>query len=287
MTGAVTALRASHLVPEAEEEWSKYHYRILMGYGGDPTHDLNSIRNLIALRADLDRHRFADGPSFIFAPYAGRVVAVFTSDTAPDLAYEYHLRMVNFPSRIPRGYLFVNFAWCVFGFMSPGVGYAAAEVRGAGMHPHGAGFLRRNGGKRAAADSDAGGRGKRCRRLRDSDSEDADTEEHSDGEDGSAEYNDGEDSPLADHRESPPKAKAWEEDDDAQLAVYEILDAALGTRPLTVDDVQAGRYPGFSKMKRLARDYRRANPQVSAVGDPRVWEEGHLEGGEERGWEED
>ncbi|KAJ7272721.1 hypothetical protein B0H12DRAFT_1091676 [Mycena haematopus] len=285
MTGAVTALQASHLVPETEEEWFKYHYRILTGYGGDPTHDLNSIRNLIALRADLHQHRLhsesaSESPSFVFVPYADRVVAVFTTHTAPDLAYEYHLRAVNFPARVPRGYLFVNFVWCVFGFMSPGVGYAAAEVRGAGMRPDGAGFLKR---KRA---EDAGGREKRRRRLghgdSDSDGEDGSTDEDSDSEDGSAEHGDNEDVTYG--GESATKAR--EEDDDAQLAVYEILDAALGTRPLTIDDVQAGRYPGFSKMKRLARDYRRANPQVFAVGDPRVWEEGH-QGDEDRGWEED
>jgi hypothetical protein len=34
---------------------------------------------------------------------------------------------------------------------------------------------------------------------------------------------------------------------------------------LTVDDLQAGRYPGFSEARRLEFQYRRDHPEVSAV----------------------
>ncbi|KAJ6628518.1 hypothetical protein B0H10DRAFT_1777776, partial [Mycena sp. CBHHK59/15] len=68
-------------------------------------------------------------------------------------------------------------------------------------------------------------------------------------------------------------------DDEAQLVVFEALDKALtceyclshltdsraslsACSYLTVDDVEAGRYPGFSKIKRLELDYRREHPQV-------------------------
>ncbi|KAJ7213603.1 hypothetical protein GGX14DRAFT_619148 [Mycena pura] len=60
---------------------------------------------------------------------------------------------------------------------------------------------------------------------------------------------------------------ALDTDDEAQLSLYELVDAVVSKRPyLTVDDVEAGRYPGFPKIKRLELEYRRAHPQISAVG---------------------
>ncbi|KAJ7899177.1 hypothetical protein B0H14DRAFT_3424010 [Mycena olivaceomarginata] len=79
------------------------------------------------------------------------------------------------------------------------------------------------------------------------------------------------DGQLTEHGES---ALTPEDEDKAQLAVFETLDAALKACPLTVDEVQAGQYPGFAGIKRLEGKYRRAHPLVSAVGDARVWEEG-------------
>ncbi|KAF7343663.1 37S ribosomal protein [Mycena sanguinolenta] len=118
MTGAATALQASHIVPKAAAEWFFFHYRVLMGYGGDPDEDLNSVRNQVTLRADLNGQGIDQG-LFLFAPYADRVVAVFAKTMGQDLAHEYHLRAVDFPTRIRRGYLFIRFAWNVFKFLSP------------------------------------------------------------------------------------------------------------------------------------------------------------------------
>ncbi|KAJ7441853.1 hypothetical protein B0H11DRAFT_2251921 [Mycena galericulata] len=63
------------------------------------------------------------------------------------------------------------------------------------------------------------------------------------------------------------------------FAVLEAQDAALQASLssacpyLTVGDVAAGRYPGFSKVRRLVHEYRLANSQISAVGNKQVWED--------------
>ncbi|KAJ7025632.1 hypothetical protein C8F04DRAFT_1191212 [Mycena alexandri] len=268
MTGAATGLQASHLVPKAKAEWFFFHYRVLAGYGGDPEQDLNSVRNEVTLRADLTG-QFDQG-LFLFAPYADRVVAVFAKIMAQDLAHEYHLRAIDFPTRIRRGYLFIRFAWNVLKFLTPGLADAAAAIRPLEERPDGGGFLKRKraddagGGSKKPKKGGIGGDGARKR-------EDVGGRSGGGGADedvGGANDGDGE---LAENGESAPTT---EDEDEAQLAVFETLDAALKTRPLTVDDVQAGRYPGFASIKRLEREYRRAHPQVSAVGDPRVWEEG-------------
>ncbi|KAJ6524054.1 hypothetical protein B0H10DRAFT_2158292 [Mycena sp. CBHHK59/15] len=264
MTGAATALQASYLVPKAEAEWFFFHYRVLTGYGGDPDEDLNSVRNGVTLRADLNGQGFDQG-LFLFAPYADRVVAVFAKAMAQDLAHEYHLRVVDFPTRIRRGYLFIRFAWNVLKFLTPGLAAAAAAIRPLEERPDGGGFLKRKradspgGGSKKFKKGGIGGGGARKR------------EDVGGGNVGGADDGEGEGRLLTEDGESAPKI---EDDDEAQLAVFETLDAALKTRPLTVDDEQAGRYPGFSRIKRLEREYRRAHPQVSAVGVTRVWEEG-------------
>ncbi|KAF9022092.1 hypothetical protein BDZ89DRAFT_1197463 [Hymenopellis radicata] len=126
MTGARTALQASDIVPKSEGAWFESHFNVLEGYGGEADTDLDSVRNEVALRADLNKQVFGQG-LFLFVPYANDVVAVFVQDAAEDLAYEYHLRVVNLPSRIRRGYLFIRFAWNIFNFCAPGLAAAAAS----------------------------------------------------------------------------------------------------------------------------------------------------------------
>jgi hypothetical protein len=249
---------------------------VLTGYGGDPEQDLNSVRNAVTLREDLIGQGLDQG-LFLFAPYADRVVAVFANTMAHDLAHEYHLRAIDFPTRIRRGYLFIRFAWNVLKFLTPGLADAAAAIRPLEERPDGEGFLKR---KRA---DDTGGVGARKRKDIGGGSGGGSAEEDVGGAD------DG-DGQLTEDGESGPTS---EDKDEAQLAVFEALDAALksefslsrlacqthgppspSARPLTVDDVEAGQYPGFARIKRLEREYRRAHPQVSAVGDARVWEEG-------------
>ncbi|KAJ7869200.1 hypothetical protein B0H14DRAFT_3440901 [Mycena olivaceomarginata] len=269
MTGAATGLQASHLVPKAEAEWFEFHYPVLTGYGGDPEQDLNSVRNAVTLREDLNGQGLDQG-LFLFAPYADRVVAVFTETMAQDLAHEYHLRAIDFPTRIRRGYLFIRFAWNVLKFLTPGLAEAAAVIRPLEEHPDGGGFLKRKraddtgSGSNKSKKGGIGGGGARKREDVGGGSGGGGAEEDVGGAD------DG-DGQLTEDGESGPTS---EDKDEAQLAVFEALDAALKTRPLTVDDVEAGQYPGFARIKRLEREYRRAHPQVSAVGGARVWEEG-------------
>ncbi|KAF7341084.1 hypothetical protein MSAN_02094500 [Mycena sanguinolenta] len=268
------AVKSDDECPKPQRNGFFFHYRVLMGYGGDPDEDLNSVRNQVTLRADLNGQGIDQG-LFLFAPYADRVVAVFAKTMGQDLAHEYHLRAVDFPTRIRRGYLFIRFAWNVFKFLSPGLAAAAAAIRSPEKRPDGGGFLKR---KRT---DDTGSRSKKSKKggtgsggARKQEDVGGTDNGGGGGGDGGAEEDiggtgDGEGSLLTEDRESAPKT---EDEDEAQLAVFETLDAALKTRPLTVDDLEAGRYPGFARIKRLEREYRRAHPQVSTVGDPRVWE---------------
>ncbi|KAJ7869589.1 hypothetical protein B0H14DRAFT_2571769 [Mycena olivaceomarginata] len=257
VTGAATALQASHLVPKSAEAWQS---PLVEGiWGGESSFDLHSPRNELSLRSDLNSQGLDQG-LFLFAPYADRIVAVFVRHAGGDLAYKYHLQEVNMPPRIVRGYLFIRFAWNVFQILGPWVdeqqaersrrriGAAAAPANRREVGPGGGG----SGGTSNPGDvgGSRGGGGW--------DQEDL----------GGAEDGDGEDSLPTEDEESGPGT-----DDEAQLAVYESQDAALqACASLTVDDVQAGRYPGFSKFKRLAREYRLAHPEVSAVRSARVWE---------------
>jgi hypothetical protein len=129
----------------------RFHYRVLTGYGGNPEQDLNSVRNEVALRADLSAQGFDQG-LFVFVPYAEHVVAVFVRNLAQDLAHEYHLRAIDFPTRIRRGYLFIRFAWNIFKFLTPGLADAAVVIRPLKERPDGGGFL-----KRTHADTTSGG----------------------------------------------------------------------------------------------------------------------------------
>ncbi|KAJ7481195.1 hypothetical protein B0H11DRAFT_2024623 [Mycena galericulata] len=82
--------------------------------------------------------------------------------------------------------------------------------------------------------------------------------------------------PTAAGKRRTPRRILTEDEEEYVLAMFEAQDAALEAQPyLTVDDVAAGRYPGFSKIKRLMVEYRRAHPEVSAVGDVHFWEGDH------------
>ncbi|KAJ6460515.1 hypothetical protein C8R45DRAFT_879325 [Mycena sanguinolenta] len=267
MTGAATALQVSHIVPKAAAEWFLFHYHVLTGYGGDPDEDLNSVRNEVTLRADLNGQGFDEG-LFLFAPYAGRVVAVFAKTMGQDLAHDYHFRAVDFPTRIRRGYLFIRFAWNIFKFLSPGLANAAAMIRPLEKRSDGGGFLKR----KRADDTGSGSKKSKKGGIRSGGaSKQADVGGANNGGAGAEEDIGGAGDILTEDGGSAPQR---DDEEEAQLAVFETLDAALQTRPLTVDDVEAKRYPGFAWIKRLEREYRRAHPQVSGAGDPRVWDEG-------------
>ncbi|KAJ7643895.1 hypothetical protein FB45DRAFT_1114356 [Roridomyces roridus] len=63
-------------------------------------------------------------------------------------------------------------------------------------------------------------------------------------------------------------------DEAALLAVYEAVDENLQKQPyLTGGDAELGFHVGFSSTKRLEFEYRRAHPEVSAVGSTQFWED--------------
>ncbi|KAJ7899185.1 hypothetical protein B0H14DRAFT_2673999, partial [Mycena olivaceomarginata] len=232
----------------------------------DPEQDLNSVRNEVTLCEDLNGQGLDQG-LFLFAPYADCVVAaVFAKTVAQDLTHEYHLRAIDFPTQIRRGYFFIRFAWNVLKFLTPGLADAAAAIHPLEERPDGGGFLKRKraddtgGGSNKSKKGGIGGGGARKREDVGDGSEVGGAEEDVGG------ANDG-DGQLTEDGASAPTA---EDEDEAQLAVFETLDTALKSdSPLTVDNVQAGRYPGLAGIKRLEHEYKQAHPQVSAVGDAR------------------
>ncbi|KAJ6620059.1 hypothetical protein B0H10DRAFT_1946356 [Mycena sp. CBHHK59/15] len=247
MTGAATGLQASLIVPRAEENWFDEHHRVVKTYGGRGSLDLNTTRNQVSLRVDLNSQGLDQG-HFLLAPYAHCIVAVFVRPTGRDLAYMYHLKVVNMPTRILVGYLFIRFAWNIFKFSAPGLVKVAAAIAPRGVKRktlHDTVEKVKKITKDADGSSGGGGGETRGNVGRDS-----------------------EDSLPTEDKESGPKTE-----DKIELSAYEAQDAALQACPhLTFDDVQAGRYPGFSKFKRLQYEYRLAHPEVSAVRSARVWE---------------
>ncbi|KAF8216461.1 hypothetical protein K438DRAFT_1953397 [Mycena galopus ATCC 62051] len=129
VTGATTALQASHIVPKSEREWFGVHHQLFASLVGQSVvHHLNSARNMVSLRVDLNMQGFDQG-HFVFAPYRDKMVMVCVQDTAGDLAHQYHLREIRFPrERIPGCYQFTRFAWNVFKFSAPHLGEIASRV---------------------------------------------------------------------------------------------------------------------------------------------------------------
>ncbi|KAJ7856651.1 hypothetical protein B0H14DRAFT_2752312, partial [Mycena olivaceomarginata] len=129
VTGATTALQASHMVPKAEGEWFRVHHQLFTSLVGQSVvHHLTSARNMVSLRVDLNMQGLDQG-HFVFAPYRDKMVMVCVQDTAGDLAHQYHLREIRFPrERIPGCYQFTRFAWNVFKFSATHLGEIASSV---------------------------------------------------------------------------------------------------------------------------------------------------------------
>ncbi|KAJ7677244.1 hypothetical protein B0H17DRAFT_1139749 [Mycena rosella] len=115
MTGALDRLHASHLVPEAEEDWWVTHN---MFHSAGPTANTSTTvsSNLISLRSDLNGAGFDDA-HFVLYPYAGKWVTLFVSPGSPDLALEYDFRAIRMPQRIQPLFLWARFAWNIFKLM--------------------------------------------------------------------------------------------------------------------------------------------------------------------------
>ncbi|KAJ7216474.1 hypothetical protein GGX14DRAFT_604857 [Mycena pura] len=84
VTGDSTRLHSSHVVPEHEEPWFDLHR--LGVKAGDAYNYINSINNLVTLRADLNAAAFDEGHLIIF-PYAGNLATFFLTPDMRDLAH--------------------------------------------------------------------------------------------------------------------------------------------------------------------------------------------------------
>ncbi|KAJ7137837.1 hypothetical protein C8R44DRAFT_766321 [Mycena epipterygia] len=280
MTGAVTGTNASYMVPRSEAKWFQSHYSTLKIWGADTAHDLNAPCNLVTLRSDLSLPG-TDAGIFLFAPYAGGVVAVFPRNRGGDLAEKHHLQRVRLSDRVRRGYLYIQFVWNIFNFSAPGLSTAAAAIQqhlqppSAKRPPTRDGGLNRdpkrpksdtsNDGSGGGSQKHAGGSGSH-KYVGDDSQRDSSLSTVEDGENAPQT----EDVPMYDAKDAMLKDDACE----TLLLAYDAQDAMLKARggSLTVHDIQAGRYPGFSKARRLAHDYVQRNPHVSAVANTHVWE---------------
>ncbi|KAJ6625141.1 hypothetical protein B0H10DRAFT_2003871 [Mycena sp. CBHHK59/15] len=110
VTGDVSRLKNSHLVPEGEAPWwiLRGMNTITNNAGG-----INSPPNCLALRADLNGAGMDKG-HFVLAPYNGTAVCVCLTTEMADFAVEYHLRAIKIPPRIHPMNVYVRFAWGLF-----------------------------------------------------------------------------------------------------------------------------------------------------------------------------
>ncbi|KAJ6452292.1 hypothetical protein C8R45DRAFT_1041174 [Mycena sanguinolenta] len=247
LTGAVESLSSSHLVPRSESKWWKAHQEVMQSYSPNrvASGDLNSIYNQISFRLDLGAHSFDHG-NFLLVPYGGKSVVLVIDAASQTFAYDYHLREVNFPDRIPRPYLFLRFVWNVLRHNATRL-ESYAEF------------------KQPTATSI---------QAEKPDEEDVSMEWEASSRSGDEAADVREDS-SSDHSESKKRESdggqarsgAWGRFTESYLQLLEAQDAALTARgTLTMDDERAGRYPGFSAIERLKKDYWQAHPEISAVG---------------------
>ncbi|KAJ7639281.1 hypothetical protein FB45DRAFT_1024015 [Roridomyces roridus] len=218
VTGAISFLQASPLVPLStlSSGWCESNYNLLSVYGSEPPERINSVQNQVTLCGDLAQALHDEG-------FAG------------DLAFHYHMRVVNFPERIRRGYLFIRFAYNIFKFYAKKDQLAGVAAK-----------LPRRSLKRTHAET----------------ASDDERSSKKSKTDKSCQSEEGEDECTILTADEP----------EAMLAIHEEVDAKLQEQPyLTADDIEAGHYPGYSRFKRLELEYKRANPQVSAVTTEQFW----------------
>lgn len=184
------------------------------------------MRNEVTLRADLDGQGL-DQALFFFVPYADSTIAVFVNNMAPDLASRHHFRKTRFPTRIRRGYLFVHFAWNVFKLWGPRLEQTVKSMGSGG------GNLKRkrsvdtdDGPKKGRKDAGGSGPGGWSRGdggpgggSRGGIGPGGSSKSDGGGRRGGGKQEDVE-GPIED-------AGALETDDEAQLTVYELQDAAV------------------------------------------------------------
>ncbi|KAJ7250122.1 hypothetical protein B0H12DRAFT_1234436 [Mycena haematopus] len=197
---------------------------------------IDNAHNVITLRADLKRATFDEG-HFVLFPYQGKVVTIFMTRGTRDLARDFHFRAAEIPGRIFADYLHARFAWSIFKIIAP---YVRPWEKNADIAKVAVPATLRPKPKPKPS--------QRKKRKR----------ERSGG--------------------------AADADEEGGLDVYCLTDADIA-RTLNFSAKHASPaaptegdhcYPGYSKVLRLAHEYRRQHPEVSAVRTaqiPRVGEE--------------
>ncbi|KAF7319931.1 hypothetical protein MKEN_00776700 [Mycena kentingensis (nom. inval.)] len=117
ITQEISRLQNAHLVPNSEKQWWSFHD--LDSCLFSPHSGPDQPCNLLSVRADLndpgmDQGHFVFVPYDKDAPYSKAAVTFFISDGLPDLAFQYHCRAVEIPTRIDPICLFSRFAWGIF-----------------------------------------------------------------------------------------------------------------------------------------------------------------------------
>ncbi|KAJ7461735.1 hypothetical protein B0H11DRAFT_2055790 [Mycena galericulata] len=280
ITGASSRLEASHMVPQAERHWFAYHSIALRA--DDRSNNINSVNNLISLRADLNGPGFNNG-HFIIYPYNGALITTSLTDGAPDLAYELHFRQVILPPRIRAEYLYIRFAWSVFKIAQnlldifinfPGAVSISipqklhqfiAQSKAAKQQKPDAGRSGQSGQSGLGIQQGGGGA-----------TDDRGAQRDVDGDVDSS--HDDDDSQV--HTDQDSQWLDIYQLDERYIAALEAVDADIQRHPdnteLAADAERKGWYPGFSRAVRLAHEYRLGHPEVSAVGSARiahVWED--------------
>ncbi|KAJ6609911.1 hypothetical protein B0H10DRAFT_2225448 [Mycena sp. CBHHK59/15] len=276
VTGDVSRLETSHLVPEAEAPW--WILRRMTALTNNPG-GINSPPNCLALRADLNEAGMDKG-NFVFAPYESAAVCVCLTKAMADFAVEYHLRAVSMPRRIHPMNVYVRFAWGLFRALqivlrelSRDLSVVTVEepnfsdVTPAPKRKHTQG----NDARRDEQEGDADGGDKKQGKEQGNDDDEGPL--LSDDDDSLQECSD--DAAL----EPPLDVYTWTERD---LEFAEGLDADLHGRPLTRYEQAADMYPGYSKVLRLQHEYRKQHPEVSAVGSAQVARVGEDDDDEQR-----
>ncbi|KAJ6589157.1 hypothetical protein B0H19DRAFT_1058205 [Mycena capillaripes] len=247
VTGDRSRLKASHLIPQAESAWLEHHRpavgELNKGISVDNAH------NVITLRADLGKATFDEG-HFVLFPYQDKVISIFMTLGTRDLAQDFHFSAAEIPVRILADYLYARFAWSIFEIAGcwlhayekdpdvATVAVPAALQPKQTQSPQGKKRKRKRGGDAVDEDSANGA---------DEDATDEDSSLGTDGEDDLDVYR------LT----------------DVDVARAEAKDAELQRRSRAIMEDDPC-YPGYSKALRLAHEYRRQHPEVSAVRTARI-----------------
>ncbi|KAJ7206962.1 hypothetical protein B0H12DRAFT_440753 [Mycena haematopus] len=227
MTGDRTRLSASHLIPQAESTW----FNLRRPAFDELTRvarriSIDNAHNVITLRADLKRATFDEG-HFVLFPYQGKVVTIFMTRGTRDLARDFHFCAAEIPGRIFADYLHARFAWSIFKIIAP---YVRPWEKNADIAKVAVPATLRPKPKPKPSQR------KKRKRERSGGAADADEEGGLDV------YC------LT----------------DADIARAEAKDAELQRQARTPTEGDPC-YPRYSKVLRLAHEYRRQHPEVSAV----------------------